>query len=199
MYWQKCIKVRAICSSTSSHVCGQEIMGYNAALTGPGPGTLEGYYAVAGCATPIDNVNRGCGVPVALIALQLKPLMFSFGDVCCLDIWYEYSGALFSQEFQLGKCQLQLRSQKTISTWRPGSRTMIRRSRKWSVNIHQWHPRFWAPWGMLALPHPTFLHLHSWQLSRRKVWLWSTTAVGIFLGMNHRNISLRCLSSTGVS
>lgn len=105
----------------------------------------------------------------------------------------------FSQEFQLGKCQLQLRSQKTISTWRPGSRTMIRRSRKWSVNIHQWHPRFWAPWGMLALPHPTFLHLHSWQLSRRKVWLWSTTAVGIFLGMNHRNISLRCLGSTGVS
>lgn len=42
----------------------QEIMGYNAALTGPGPGTSEGYYAVAGCATPIDNVNRGCGVPV---------------------------------------------------------------------------------------------------------------------------------------
>ncbi len=47
-------------------------MGYNTELTGPGPGTLEGYYAVGGCATPMDNVNRGCGAPVALIAFQFS-------------------------------------------------------------------------------------------------------------------------------
>ena len=44
--------------------CPQEQLGYNVFDTGPAPNILAGYYALLGCATPHDPLDRGCGPTV---------------------------------------------------------------------------------------------------------------------------------------
>lgn len=43
------------------HILIEEKIGYNVTETGPGPGMPDAFYAMAGCATPTDVIDPGCG------------------------------------------------------------------------------------------------------------------------------------------
>ncbi|CAE7627877.1 unnamed protein product [Symbiodinium sp. CCMP2456] len=43
------------------HILIEELLGYNVIETGPGPGTLNAFYALMGCARPLNLSDAGCG------------------------------------------------------------------------------------------------------------------------------------------
>eukprot|EP00439_Symbiodinium_sp_Y106_P051899 s2250_g6.t3 len=43
------------------HILMEELLGYNVIETGPGPGTLNAFYALMGCARPLNLSDAGCG------------------------------------------------------------------------------------------------------------------------------------------
>ena len=40
------------------------MLGFNVSYNGPGPSTVAGYYAIAGCTDPSNGVDPGCGAAV---------------------------------------------------------------------------------------------------------------------------------------
>ena len=51
----------AYVTSAVVHILIEERLGYNVNETGPGPGSLNAFYALMGCSNPRDLDDRGCG------------------------------------------------------------------------------------------------------------------------------------------
>ena len=51
----------AYVTSAVVHILIEERLGYNVNETGPGPGSLNAFYALMGCSNPMDLDDRGCG------------------------------------------------------------------------------------------------------------------------------------------
>ena len=59
----------------------QEVFGYNISYNGPGPDTPSGIFAVAGCTTPENAVDRGCGASVTQRKLGTVGRKFNVGII----------------------------------------------------------------------------------------------------------------------
>ncbi|CAL1153259.1 unnamed protein product [Cladocopium goreaui] len=56
----------AYVTSEVVHILLEEILGFHVVQTGPGPNTVDAFYALAGCANPLNIQDRGCSAtPVA--------------------------------------------------------------------------------------------------------------------------------------
>jgi len=50
----------------------QEKLGYKVELKGPGGLSMDGFYALAGCTTPLDGNSRGCGSSVTYVHINVE-------------------------------------------------------------------------------------------------------------------------------
>lgn len=50
----------------------QDILGYNVELKGPGGVTLDGFYALMGCSTPLISGDRGCNTSTTYVHINVE-------------------------------------------------------------------------------------------------------------------------------
>ncbi|CAE7379167.1 No66 [Symbiodinium natans] len=50
----------------------EERLGYKVVEQGPGPGTLNAFYALLGCTSPLNLTDRGCGAPVTYSHINME-------------------------------------------------------------------------------------------------------------------------------
>eukprot|EP00438_Fugacium_kawagutii_P001405 Skav212012 [mRNA] locus=scaffold3771:45198:48973:+ [translate_table: standard] len=68
----------------------QDILGYNVELKGPGGVTLDGFYALMGCSTPLISGDRGCNKSTTYVHINVEENAYNAESIN-LDFYRDYN------------------------------------------------------------------------------------------------------------